>query len=105
MRYSREEKRYPEELSRAQKGPDHGVGVDPSLLSYGDPPALTHFSGFCRQRSPQRGVHSVVNMGGTVETLRRSNSLSRSIFSAAGSFGNMVVSNLVVWEKVKSIAF
>ena len=56
------------------------------------PLALTLFPGFCRHSSPQRGFHSVVNTGGVVKTLRRSNSLSRSVFSTAGSFGNGVFS-------------
>ena len=46
-----------------------------------------HFPGNCRHLSPQRGVHGVVNLGGVVKTLRRSNSLSRTVFSTAGSFG------------------
>ena len=37
--------------------------------------------------SAQRGVHSIVNMGGRSKTLGHSNSLSRSIFSTVGSFG------------------
>ena len=41
----------------------------------------------CRHFSPQRGVHGVRNLGGVVRTLRRSNSLSRSIFTTVGSFG------------------
>ena len=45
-----------------------------------------HFPGNCRHLSPQSGVHGVVNLGGVVKTLRRSNSLSRSVFSTAGSF-------------------
>ena len=45
------------------------------------------FPGNCKHLSPQRGVHGVVNLGGIVKTLRRSNSLSRSVFSTAGSFG------------------
>ena len=32
-------------------------------------------------------MHSVVNLGGVVKILWRSNSLSRSFFSTAGSFG------------------
>ena len=42
----------------------------------------------CRHVSSQRGVHSVVNMGGVVKTLRLSNSPSRSVFSTAGSLGS-----------------
>ena len=55
------------------------------------PPLRRHyFPGFCRHFSPQRGFHIVVNMGGgVVETLRRSNSLSRSIFGTAGSFSTL----------------
>ena len=34
----------------------------------------------------QRRVCGVVHLGGVVETLRRSNSLSRSVFSTAGSY-------------------
>ena len=51
------------------------------------PPVLTPFPWFCRHFLPQRGVHTIVNMGGVVKTLRRSNSLSRSVFSTVGSFG------------------
>ena len=43
-----------------------------------------HFPWFCRQLSSQKRVRSVVNMGGVVKTLRRSNSLSRNVFSMAG---------------------
>ena len=50
-------------------------------------PVLTQFSWVSQAFSPQRRVHSVVYMGGVVKTLTRSNSLSRSIFSTAGSFG------------------
>ena len=39
--------------------------------------------------SSQRRVHSVVNMGRVAKTLRRSNSLSRSVSSTAGSFGHL----------------
>ena len=48
-----------------------------------------HFPGNCRHFSSQRRVHSVVTLGGggVVKTLRRSNSLPRSVFSTAGSFG------------------
>ena len=49
-----------------------------------------HFPGNRRHLSPQRGVHGVVNLGGVAKTLRRSNSLSRTVFSTAGSFGNAV---------------
>ena len=49
-----------------------------------------HFPGNCRHLSPHRGVHGVVNLGGVVKTLRRSNSLSRTVFSTAGSFGQIV---------------
>ena len=42
-----------------------------------------HFPGNCRHLA----LHGVVNLGGVVKTLRRSNSLSRSVFSTAGSFG------------------
>ena len=42
---------------------------------------------FYRHFSSQGRVHSVVNLGGVVKILRRSNSLSRSVFSMAGSFG------------------
>ena len=55
------------------------------LLVLLDVPAK--FPGFYRHFSPQRRVPSIVNMGGVVKTLRRSNSLSRSVFSTAGSFG------------------
>ena len=70
-----------------------GVLCVVNLLSHTDllwrPPLRRHhFPGFCRHFSPQRGVQSVVNMGGIVKTLRRSNSLARSIFSTAGSFGH-----------------
>ena len=41
----------------------------------------------CRHFSSQRRVCGVVNLGGVVETLRRSNSLSRSVLSTVGSFG------------------
>ena len=47
-----------------------------------------HYPGNCRHFSSQRSVHSVVNLGGIVKTPRRSNSLSRSVFSTAGSFGS-----------------
>ena len=43
------------------------------------PPCSHSFPGFCRLFSPERGVHTVVNMGGVVKTLRRSNSLSRPL--------------------------
>ena len=46
-----------------------------------------HFPGNYRHFSSRRGVHDIVNLGGVVKTLRRSNSLSRSVFSTAGSFG------------------
>ena len=48
-----------------------------------------HFPGNCRHFSSQRSIHSVLNLGGVVKTLRRSNSLSRSrsVFSRAGAFG------------------
>ena len=50
-----------------------------------------HFPGNYRHFSPPRRVHGVVNLGGVVQTLRRSNSLfllsSRSIFNTEGSFG------------------
>ena len=46
-----------------------------------------HFPGNYRHFSSRKGVHGVVNLGGIVKTLRRSNSLSRSVFSTAGSFG------------------
>ena len=53
------------------------------------PPPCAHtiFLGFAGIFPLQEGVHGVVNMGGIVKTLRRSNSLSRSIFSTAVSFG------------------
>ena len=40
-----------------------------------------------------------MNLGGVVKTLQRSNSLSRSIFSTAGSFGLVDVSDifLIFW--------
>ena len=50
------------------------------------PRADTIFRGFAGI-FPQRRVQGVVNLGGIVKTLRRSNSLSRSIFSTVGSFG------------------
>ena len=70
-----------------------------NLLSHNyllrQPPLCSHnFPGFCRHFSPERGVHAVVNMGGVVKTLRRSNSLSRSVFSTAGSFGIAIASDL-----------
>ena len=46
-----------------------------------------HLPANCRHLSPQGGVHGVVNLGGVVKTLRRGNSLSRTVFSTAGSFG------------------
>ena len=46
-----------------------------------------HFPWNCRHFSSQRRVPSVVNLGGVVKTLRRSNSLSRSVFSTAGPLG------------------
>ena len=40
----------------------------------------------------------MVNLGGVVKTLRRSNSLSRSIFSTVGSFGHAhKLFGVVVW--------
>ena len=57
------------------------------MIYYGDAPVQTHFSWVLQAFSPQRGVHSVVNMGGVVKTLRCSNALSRSVFSTAGSLG------------------
>ena len=47
----------------------------------------TPFSWDCRHFSSERRVPIVVNLGGVVKTLRRSNSLSGSVFSTAGSFG------------------
>ena len=35
----------------------------------------------------KEGFTAVVNLGGVVKTLRRSNSLSRTVFSTAGCFG------------------
>ena len=46
-----------------------------------------HCPWFYRQPSSQKRVHTAVNEGGVVKTLRHSNSLSRSVFSTAGSFG------------------
>ena len=57
------------------------------MIYYGDPPCADAISLVLQAFSPQRGVHTVVNMGGVVKTLRRSNSLSRSVFSMVGSFG------------------
>ena len=61
------------------------------MLCYGDPPLRSHnFPRFCRHVSPQRGVHSVVNMRrvvnmrGVVKTLRCSKSLSRSFLVLRG---------------------
>ena len=51
------------------------------------------FPGNYRHLSPQRGVHGIVNLGGVVKTLRRSNSLSRTVFSTAGSFGHCLVNS------------
>ena len=48
-----------------------------------------HSLGNCRHFFSPRRVHSVVNLGGVVKTLRRSSSLSRSVFSTAGSFGHV----------------
>ena len=45
------------------------------------------FPGNYRHVSSHRRVHTVVKMGGVVKTLRRSNSLSRSVFSTVRSFG------------------
>ena len=45
------------------------------------------FPGNYRHPASQRRVCGVVNLGGVVKTLRHSNSLSRSVFSMAGSFG------------------
>ena len=48
--------------------------------SYRDPVSWTsYFLGDHRHLSSQKRVHIVANMGGTVKTLRRSNSLSRSV--------------------------
>ena len=45
-----------------------------------------HFPGNYIHLSSQGRVHSIVNMGGVVKTLRHGNSLARSVFSTAGSF-------------------
>ena len=58
------------------------------IIYYGDPLVRTSVSpGNYRHSSSQRRVRSAVKMGGVVKTLRRSNLLSRSVFSTAGSFG------------------
>ena len=46
-----------------------------------------HFPRFLQASPSQRRVHSVVDMGGVVKTLRWSNSLSRNVFSTVRSFG------------------
>ena len=51
-------------------------------------PSRRHpFPWFCKELSSQKRVHTIVILRGVVRTLRRSNSLSRSVFSMAGSFG------------------
>ena len=44
-----------------------------------------HFPGNCRHLASQRRVCGVVNLQGVVKTLRRSTSLSRSVFSTAAA--------------------
>ena len=57
------------------------------MIYYGDPPcADTLFLGFA-DSFPLEGGSQRSKNGGVVKTLRRSNSLSRSNFSTAGSFG------------------
>ena len=50
--------------------------------------ARTSFPCFYRHLSSQRRVRSIVNMGGVVKTLRRSNSLSRSVLVWWGPLGD-----------------
>ena len=52
------------------------------------PCADTIFPGFAGIFPGPRGVHSVVKRGGVVETLRRSNSLSRSVLVRLGPLGS-----------------
>ena len=59
-----------------------------SDLLWRTPSRRHHFPWFCKELSSQKEGHTVVIMGGIVKTLRHSNSLSRSVFSTAGSFGN-----------------
>ena len=51
-------------------------------------PSRRHpFPWFYKELSSQKRVHTIVILRGVVKTLRRSNSLCRSVFSMAGSFG------------------
>ena len=51
-------------------------------------PSRRHpFPWFDKELSSQERVHTIVILRGVVKTLRRSNSLSRSVFGMAGSFG------------------
>ena len=61
------------------------------MIYYRDPAcADIVFLGFTSISPPEK-VHSIVNLGGIVKTLRIVNLLSRSIFSTAGSFGDVGV--------------
>ena len=51
-------------------------------------PALAELFWVLHAFSAQRGVHSIVNMGGVVKTLRRSNSLSIVFLVRWGPMGS-----------------
>ena len=62
-----------------------------SVLLWRPPRADILFLGFTRSSLFKKRVHTIVILRGVVKTLRRSNSLSRSVFSMAGSFGGVWV--------------
>ena len=60
------------------------------------PLALTQFSWVLQAFFPSKSGSRCSEQGGVVKTLRRSNSLSRSIFSTAGSFGKSRDSRVIL---------
>ena len=81
----------PQNTDSTTTGPTPHSRPSDNLLSHGDllsrTLARTSCPWFYRHLPSQRRVHSIVNMGGAVQTLRRNNSLSRSVLSVAASFG------------------